>query len=96
MNLEKTFQDYANTHNWSYFNNCWQIANDISARVSDNTIRICDERNEKVKYELPFEENPYEDKSAGLFYSIETEEFYNSIDSIIEYILSGAYLKSFK
>ena len=92
MDYIKILSDYAYAHNWKLEGNRWTIIPDVTAYVTNNTIRICDERT--IKYALQFEENPYEDKSGGLFYSAETGELYKDLDSVIEYIIVGDFLKT--
>ena len=89
MDYNKILSDYAKEHNWEFINNHYQIAENLSVKSAKDGIRFTDER--VIKREIPFEENPYEDKSGGLFYSVETEEVYTDLDSVVNFILIGNY-----
>ncbi len=96
MDYDKLLEDYAKENQIEIINNRLYVEEDIYAWIENNSIRIRDERKEDWIYELPSEENPYEDKSKGIFYSVETEDFYSSLEDIISYVKSGKYLNGNK
>ncbi|MBQ7266377.1 MAG: hypothetical protein IJS61_09800 [Firmicutes bacterium] len=94
MNYKQILTEYSQKKGLPLINNQLFIRDNIIAETTNIGIEITDKRFTTILYLL--EENTSDDKSQGQWYSTTSEEYYNTLDEFVEYILSGKLLKNSK